>query len=206
MSLWRSSMTVFDSQFKVMILSLKSMLGMGWIMAGMAGRIFDQRTWRLVSCVSFFKSRRFISWRHMVPREVARQFKHGAFNAREQVPSSLGYATFCLTQIATVGSNFWKGHLSQLSILPLSPNYWFPLNAIQQPRFNYPWAYKMGNFSVFPSFPLFHSLSSSKPILSLFLPEPSFLKLFLLWTFVAVNFRQNSGGITIPRNTKRSRN
>ena len=73
------------------------------------GRESTQRAWRLVFCVSFCRSHRFTFQGHMVPREVARWFGSGAFNAWATRLSSLGYVTLRIIEIATVGLNFWKG-------------------------------------------------------------------------------------------------
>ena len=80
-----------------------------------------QRMWSFFFCVNFFKSRCFVSRRHVVPWEVARRFEHDTFNVHAACSFIIRYAMFHLAQIVTVGSKFWKGLWSQSLILPLSP-------------------------------------------------------------------------------------
>ena len=146
------------------------------MLASKARRAFDQRTWHLAFRVSFFRSSRFISRRHVVPQEVARLFEHGAFNACAAHPLSI--------RVGDVSSrpyhNRWFKFLNRSFILTVDL-------ASKSPAVDFYW--KRSNDldsiilglikgEIFPSFPLFHSSSSSKPILSLFFPKPLFLKNF----------------------------
>ena len=102
-----------------------------------------------------FRSHCFVFRRHVEHREAASLSRYGAFNTREACPF--------IIKVSDVPSgldrNRWFKFLKRSSIPVVS----FLLNVIQQPVFNYSWAYKRRNFSFFStSIPFFsHSFSTS---------------------------------------------
>ena len=163
--------------------------------------MFDQGTWRLVSCVSLFRSHHFISRRHVVPWEVARQFEHSAFNARASCPFIIKVCDVLFHP----DHNCWFKFLKKSFISTINL-------ASMPPAINFHWTRSNGQDLIilrlikgeifFPFFHFFTLHLPPSPFFPFFFQSPHSLKFFLFLTFVEVNFRQSSDGTTVPQNTR----
>ena len=115
------SMTIFDDQFKVMVMWLESSSKADRMAVGMAEGVVDQRTWCLAFHVSFSKAfvLSFEDTRNIEKQRI--YLDTTPLRPVQHIPSLLGHTTFHLDHIATVDLNFWTGLQSQLLILFSNP-------------------------------------------------------------------------------------
>ena len=122
--------------------------------------VSNKRMWHLVFCISFYKSRCFIFWRHVVPWEVACRFELAPLMLVQHAPHHYGKRHTALPRSWLLVQNFEKRFDPNRWSCLQAPYCWLVLNVIQRSRFNYPWVYKRGDFSLFFTFLLFALLQT----------------------------------------------